>query len=75
MLGTQEEGMSLGTAQSISKSCGGQTMTQKALETLGRGLELEGGWWARPWSASCKVTAELDPGCFAKDHAGWREAL
>lgn len=29
MLRTQEEGMSLGTAQSVSKSCDGQAVTQK----------------------------------------------
>lgn len=32
------------------------------------------GGWARPWSTSCKVTAELDPGVFAKDSSGWRAA-
>lgn len=34
MLRTQEEGMSLGTVQSVSKGCDGQTVTPKALEFL-----------------------------------------
>lgn len=43
MLRTQEEGMSLGTAQSISKSCDGQTVTQKLYSVPRSGLEPEGG--------------------------------